>query len=315
MLLGPTGTGKSALALALAERLPAEIVSCDAYQVYRGLDIGTAKVDRETRARVPHHLVDCLDPREAMTMGAWVRRAEAAIAEIAARGRVPLLVGGTGLYLRALLRGMVRVPPTDARLRGRLRAMAARFGAPRLHRWLASVDPASAARLARADTQRIVRALEIALQDRRTWSERLAEEGSWSQGKERYPALKIGLDMEAGLLAQRLAARVEAFFCRGWVAEVEKLLAAGVPLEANAFQAIGYREIAQALARRLPPESAREVIVRRTRHYAKRQRTWFRREPGVVWLDAACDPQRLARTVLAHWEAFANAPREPGPSR
>jgi tRNA dimethylallyltransferase len=195
----------------------------------------------------------------------------------------------------------VETPARDEALRERLRRMAARHGPARLHRFLSSLDPASAARLAPADGQRVVRALELALLGGATWSERLAREGTWSAARERYRSLKIGLDLERGALVDRLAARVDAFFEAGLVEEVRSLLAAGVPESANAFKAIGYREVIAALGAGEDPDTVREAVKISTRRYAKRQRTWFRAEPGIVWLDAAEGPARLAARVVDLW--------------
>jgi tRNA dimethylallyltransferase len=303
VVLGATGTGKSSLALALAEELGGEIVGCDALQVYRHFDAATAKPTAAERSRVPHHLVDCVDPRRDFNMADFVRSAERIVADVAARGKIPIVAGGTGLYLRGLLRGIVDAPPRDAQLRRRLRAVADRRGAPSLHRWLGRLDPGSAARLAPGDTQRLVRALELALSGEPTWSERLRREGSWESGEERYPAVKIGLEMDRDLLNRRLDARVEGFFEAGLVQEVERLLEEGVPRQANAFKAIGYREILAGLERGLDVPAVIEEVKKNTRRYAKRQRTWFRKEPNVVWLDVSVGIARLVRSVKELWRS------------
>jgi tRNA dimethylallyltransferase len=283
--------------------LGGEIVGCDALQVYRGFDAGTAKPSRIERERVPHWLVDVADPRRDYSLADYVRDADAAIAGIVARGRVPVVVGGTGMYLRGLLKGVLPAPPRDEALRARLRRMTGRFGAQRLHRLLASVDPVTAGRVAPGDTQRIVRALELAAAPGETWSERLKQRGTWSGALERYRALKFGLDLDRDVLARRLAARVETFFAAGLPGEVVGLLASGVPETANAFKGIGYREILRATLERRDPESAREAIVVATRQYAKRQRTWFRKEQGLLWIDASLGAEALAATIVAAWHA------------
>jgi tRNA dimethylallyltransferase len=302
VIAGPTGTGKSEVAVLAAERIGGEIVGCDALQVYRGVTAGTAKPTAEQRRRVPHHLVDLADPRTPFTLGEYVTRAEAAIGAIAQRGAVPVVVGGTGMYLRGLLRGIVAVPPADPALRARLRRMAGRFGSARLHRWLSHLDPGSAERLPPADAQRVTRALEAALSGM-PWSRTLREEGTWSLGAERYPSLKIGLDLDRELHARALSARVDAFFAAGLVEEVRGLLAAGVPPSANAMKAIGYREVAAALARGVAPEQVKDEVERATRRYAKRQRTWFRAEPGLTWLDAGVPAPDLAAQIARLWDA------------
>ncbi len=230
-----------------------------------------------------------------------MRAADEAIRGIVGRGRIPIVVGGTGMYFRGLLRGVVESPGRDEALRGRLREMAARHGPERLRRWLSALDPASAARLSGADTQRIVRGLELALGGGETWSERLDRQGTWSSGGERYASLKLGLDMDREMLGQRLAARVDAFFDAGLAGEVRALLANGVPDAVNAFKAIGYREVLAALRAGEEPNGVREAVKNSTRRYAKRQRTWFRGEPGIVWLDAALGPECLAARIASLW--------------
>jgi tRNA dimethylallyltransferase len=247
--------------------------------------------------------VDCVDPRRDFNMADYVREADRIIAEVAARGRVPIVAGGTGMYLRGLLRGVVDAPPRDDRLRERLHAIAERRGAPRLHRWLSRLDPGSAERLPPGDSQRIVRALELALSGDETWSDRLRREGSWAEGKERYNVLKVGLDMERDALNARINDRVESFMDGGLVDEVERLLRSGLPREANAFKAIGYRELLSARGPGFDPAAVMEEIKKNTRRYAKRQRTWFRREPDVTWLDAAEGADTLAARVVRLWSA------------
>jgi tRNA dimethylallyltransferase len=311
VLLGPTGTGKSRLAVLVAERIGGEIIGCDALQVYRGFDAATAKPSADERARIPHWLVDVADPRRDYSLADYVREADAAIAAVRSRGGAPVVVGGTGMYLRGLLKGVVAAPARDDVLRVRLRALAARFGPARLHRWLERRDPSSAARVQPSDTQRIVRALELAVVSGPTWSDRLAIGGTWSRPDERYASVKFGLDLDRVSHRERVAARVDRFFASGLVAEVDRLLDQGVPEAANAFKAIGYREVLRARLGGRDPRAEREAIVLATRRYAKRQRTWFRREPGVVWLDASRDPGELAATIAAAWMR-ARAPEDGG---
>ena len=279
------------------------MVGCDALQVYRGLDAATAKPSRDERERVPHWLLDIADPRCDYSLAEYVRDADAAIAAILARGGVPVVVGGSGMYLRGLLKGIVAALPRDEALRARLTAQIARFGARRVHRLLATLDPESAKRVGPEDAQRIVRALELALLSGETWSATLARSGTWSGGEERYRALKFGLDLDRNVLASRLAARVGAFFEADLEGEVDRLLAQGVPETANAFKGIGYREILSAKRQRRDAADTREAIVVATRQYAKRQRTWFRKEPGLVWLDASSGIDALVATVVSAWNA------------
>jgi len=279
------------------------VVGCDALQVYRGLDAATAKPSRDERERVPHWLLDIADPRCDYSLAEYVRDADAAIAAILARGGVPVVVGGSGMYLRGLLKGIVAALPRDEALRARLTAQIARFGARRVHRLLATLDPESAKRVGPEDAQRIVRALELALLSGETWSATLARSGTWSGGEERYRALKFGLDLDRNVLASRLAARVGAFFEADLEGEVDRLLAQGVPETANAFKGIGYREILGAKRQGRDAADTREAIVVATRQYAKRQRTWFRKEPGLVWLDASSGIDALVATVVSAWNA------------
>ena len=279
------------------------MVGCDALQVYRGLDAATAKPSAKDRERVPHWLLDIADPRRDYSLAEYVRDADAAIAAILARGSVPVVVGGAGMYLRGLLKGIVAAPARDEALRARLNAQIARFGARRVHRLLATLDPATAQRVPPEDGQRIVRAIELALVSGETWSATLARSGTWSGGQERYRALKFGLDLDREALASRLAARVGTFFDADLPGEVERLLALGVPESANAFKGIGYREILRARSEGRDPAAMREAIVVATRQYAKRQRTWFRKEPGVVWLDASLGIDALVATVVGAWNA------------
>jgi tRNA dimethylallyltransferase len=233
-----------------------------------------------------------------------VHGAERAIRDVASRGRTPLVVGGTGLYLRGLLRGIVEAPARDPELRERLYAVARRRGARALHRLLQRLDPESAGRIASGDTQRLVRAIELAGSGAPTWSERLRDEGTWAAGRERFEALKIGLDMDRERLNRRLDQRVVRFFDAGLVDEVRRLLDTGVPPEANAFKAIGYREVLRALESGDDPRQVLEEVQRSTRRYSKRQRTWFRGEPGVVWLDAAEERGRLVDGIVERWRRF-----------
>lgn len=301
VVLGPTGTGKSALALELAARLGGEIVGCDALQVYRRLDAATAKPTAEEREKVPHHLIDYVDPGAPYSLADYVRDAERAIEGIAKRGRVPLVVGGSGMYLRGLLRGIVAAPPADLALRQRLRDMARRWGSPRLHRCLRRRDAAAAARIAPGDTQRIVRGLDLVLRGDPGLGPRLRSEGTWHDEMDRYPAVKIGLDASREILRPRLDARVERFFSTGLVEEVRALLDAGLAPRSNSLKAIGYREIVDALALGGDVQAAPERVKAHTWRFVKRQRTWFRKEPGVSWFDAAEPTGAIANRAQDLW--------------
>jgi tRNA dimethylallyltransferase len=251
-------------------------------QVYRGFDTGTAKPPAQARAQVRHHLIDVAEPGEDFSMGEFVRLAGAAIREISHRGNLPVVVGGTGLYIRGLLRGVFEAPRRDERLRARLRAMADRRGDAFLHRTLARVDPPAAVRIAPGDPQRIIRALEVYLLTRRPLSAFFHEEGF---GRELYPAVKLGIDLPREELYRRIERRVGRFVREGLFDETRRLLAAGYPESANAFKALGYREAVAAIRGTVTETEAVELIRRNTRRYAKRQLTWFRHETDVVWLD------------------------------
>jgi tRNA dimethylallyltransferase len=283
VLLGPTASGKSALALALAAETGGEIVNADALQVYRGLDIGTAKPSVEERRRVPHHLVDVLPPEASLSAGEFARLAAEAIAGIRERGRIPFVVGGSGLYLRALLGGMSPMPDVPPALRRWLRRETERSGLSSLRRWLRLLDPLTAARTTEGDTQRTLRALEVALAGGRPQPWWIARSPF---GDAAPHAIRVGLTLPRAVLYDRIAGRVSAMVAAGWVGEVDALLKAGLDPGLPAFQAIGYRQLAQHLRGEIDLDQAVEETVRATRRFAKRQLTWFRKEPNVAWFDA-----------------------------
>jgi len=295
-VVGATATGKSELAMALAGELSGEIVNADALQVYRGFDVGTAKPGAEERARVPHHLIDVLDPHERWSAGEFARRARAAIAGIRERGNVPIVVGGSGLYLRALFEGISPIPPGDPEVRSELRRALEEKGLPALAAELARVDPQTAARLGAGDTQRILRALEVARVSGRPLSSWIAEQPF---GTQRVDALRLGLTLPRTVLYDRIAGRVARMVERGWVEEVARLLARGLDPGLPAFQAIGYRQLVRHLEGEGSLEQAIGETVKATRRFAKRQETWFRREPDVTWFSAQ-DFNRRIFNVLEH---------------
>ena len=298
-IAGPTASGKTALAVDLARRLGGEILSADSQQVYRGLDAGTAKPTAEERAAAPHHLLDVAEPGEGMDAARWVALADAAIADISARGWLPVVAGGTGLYLRALLHGVAEAPGRDPALRARLEEEAAEGGRPALHRRLAEVDPAAAAKIGPNDLVRIVRALEIAAGGR-TQSELFAAHGFAGA---RYRFRLLALDVPRAELHARIDARVPHLFARGLLEETAALLArCGGRLPAKL--PIGYAEAAEVLSGRLElPEAVRRVQVAH-RRYARRQIVWLRREREVEWLAPPVDPAALAVDVTA-WRTAA----------
>lgn len=282
-IVGPTAVGKSAVALDLCHRLGGEIVNADALQVYRGFDVGTAKPSAADRRRVAHHLLDILEPDEPFSAGEFARRARLAIDEIRGRHRLPVLVGGSGLYLRALIQGISPIPPIAPELRRELGARLDVEGPEALRAELRRLDPATAERLAPGDSQRLLRALEVALGTGRTLSSWIAEKPI---GRGGVDAVQVALTLPRALLYDRIAARVGEMLADGWVDEVRRLLAAGLEPALPAFQAIGYRELAGHLAGEATLEQATERIVRATRQYAKRQLTWFRRQPDIAWFAA-----------------------------
>jgi len=297
VVVGPTAVGKSECAVLACERFGGEIISVDSMQVYRGLDRGTAKPGTGMRRRVPHHGIDLADPGEDFSLGDFVRHAEKAIVSIRMRRRVPVLVGGTGLYLRGLLKGIVEAPRRDESLRARLRALGERRGMVFLHRLLGRVDRDAAARLGPGDRQRLVRALEVFFAARRGLSDLIRDSPF---GRDRFASVKIGLNMDREALYRIIDARVERFFAQGLVEEVRRLLKAGCPESANAFRALGYRETLRHLRGEASLEETIVLTQRNTRRYAKRQWTWFRKEEGVTWFEIdPADPDRFGRP-LAH---------------
>lgn len=289
VVAGPTASGKTALAIALAERLGGEIVSADSQQLYRGLEVGTAKPTAAERAAVPHHLLDVVEPGEGMDAARFVALADAAIADVAARGRVPIVAGGTGLYVRALLHGVVDAPGRDPALRTRLEDEAARLGRPALHARLAAVDPEAAARIRPNDLVRVVRALEIAAGGR-TQSELFA---AHRFQPDRHPARILALDVPREALHARIDRRVEAMFAGGLLDEARALAARfgdAVPPKLP----IGYAEALACLRGALSLEEAIRRVQVATRRYARRQVIWLRREPGVTWVAPPFDVEDLA---------------------
>ena len=298
VLSGATASGKSAAALCLAERIGGEIVSADSMQVYRGMNIGTGKPDAECRRRVPHHLIDVVWPWEGFSAQRFVQGASAAIADIRRRGRVPLVVGGTGLYIRALTEGLFEGPSADWALRNRLVALAERYGTRHLHRRLAQVDPAAADAIHPNDLRRIVRALEVHEKTGRPIS---GEQRQFDRPEAARQRQLFILDRRRADLYARIDRRVERMMAEGWLEETRQLLADPAGLGREASQALGYRELAEHLVGRLPLEETVEVIKRHTRQFAKRQLSWFRRLADARWVAAAPEdtPEVLAERLHA----------------
>ncbi len=301
LLMGPTGSGKTELAAALAARLPLEIVSVDAAMVFRGMDIGTAKPSAELLERAPHHLIDLIDPAESYSAARFLADAGAAMQQIAARGRVPLLAGGTMLYFRALQSGLARLPAADPVIRRRLEERAAAEGWPALHAELARLDAASAARIRPNDRQRIQRALEVIELSGRPLSDQLGEDLRGAANRDDLPLVFAPADR--ALLFQRVAERFDDMLRRGFLDEVRGLRArgdlhAGLP----SMRLIGYRQLRQHLEGDTNLAEATDRAVAATRQLARRQLTWLRAEPGAEWFDAgdAGAPERIAARV-AEW--------------
>jgi tRNA dimethylallyltransferase len=278
VVVGPTASGKTELALRLAERFGGEIIGADSVQIYRGFDLGSGKPTADERQRAPHHLVDCAEPDEPFDAQRFAELAELALAEIRGRGRVPIVCGGTYLWVRALVRGLAPAPPADAAIRAEHAAFVAEEGRAALHARLAAVDPESAARLAPNDMLRVSRALEVHALSGRTQSAWHAEHGFRT---ERHPARLYGVARERDELDRRIALRTRAWLDQGWIDEVRALCARGHG-EARAMGSVGYRQIREHLDGQIPAADLEASIVRATRVFVRRQRTWLRDEP-VLW--------------------------------
>ena len=298
--LGPTAVGKSALAIALAQRLDGEIVSCDSTAVYRGFDIGTDKVPVDARAGIPHHLIDVAGPLEEYSAAHYARDAAAAIRAISSRGRLPILVGGTGLYYRALTRGFFPGPGRDTALRARLERVAARRGPERLHRMLQRVDPAAATRLHAADRLRVIRALEVFRLTGRPLTEHFA---STVPPLPDYEVTAIGLRIPADLTEARVARRVDAQFDGGLLDEVRGLLRSGVPETAHPFTGLVYRQALEHLHGLRDEAATRALIALENRRYARRQLIWFTKEPNLLWFYGAGERDETLHDVARALEA------------
>ncbi|MBA3972862.1 MAG: tRNA (adenosine(37)-N6)-dimethylallyltransferase MiaA [Candidatus Solibacter sp.] len=281
VVAGPTASGKSYLAIQLALEFDGEVVNCDSLQLYRGFDIGTAKPPPEELALVPHHLIDVLDPSQESNAGHWARMAAASVNQITGRGRLPVIAGGTGFYVRALLEGLAPGPERDPALRTRLASREERRPGF-LHRLLRHLDPATAARIHPNDLNKLTRAAEICIVARSPASEVFASRRAALEG---YRALKLVLNPPREALCRAIGSRTEAMWRGGLPEEVRRLLDAGVPPEAKPFESLGYKEALACIQGRMSRERAIELTIIGTRQYAKRQITWFRRESGVCWLD------------------------------
>jgi tRNA dimethylallyltransferase len=296
-IVGPTAAGKSALAVWLAERLGGEMLACDSTQLYRGFDIGTAKPSAAERRGIPHHLIDVLSSSEIATAGGYRHMAVAVLEELQRRGRLPIFTVGTGLYLRALLEGLADVPQRSEDLRERLRASSDEHPAGHLHRVLSRLDPEAARKISSADEQKLIRAIEVCLLTKKPLSEVHRTGRSPLQG---WRTLKVGLTPPREALNHRIHARTDAMLASGWLEEVRALLESRMSEHAKPFDFIGYRELRDVLHGDLTIDEARSAIQQATRRYAKRQLTWFRREPGVHWLTGFGDEPNV-QTEALNW--------------
>ncbi len=284
VIVGPTGAGKTRLSLDLAVRFGGEVISCDSQQVYVGMDIGTGKVSADERTRVPHHLLDVCKPDAEMTAARFIALADAAIADVVARGRIPIICGGTGLYVRALLLGLFEGPPASADVRRELIAL----GTVALHEELTRVDPTSAARIDRNDEKRMVRALEVFRLTGETMSAHQARHDHKTLPR-RYDARMVGLAPEREQLYAAIDARVDEMIAAGLEAEVEALRAAGYLPPLRSQQAIGYAELHDVAVGELERGRAIELIKRNSRHYARRQLSWYRPDQTITWYPSPAD--------------------------
>ncbi len=307
-ILGPTAVGKSTLGINLARRLNGEIVSCDSTAVYRGFDIGTDKVPYGQRCGIPHHMIDVVEPTEEYSAARFAREAADVIRGITARGRLPVVVGGTGLYYRALTRGFFPGPARDEPLRARLERVAGKRGVERLHAWLARVDPASARRIQSRDLKRIVRALEVYLLTGRPISDHFSETTSPLPD---YEVSAFAIRIPADAIADRVTRRVDVQFEGGLLDEIRGLLASGVPQTAHPFTGLVYRQALEHLNGVRDERATRELIVRENKRYARQQLIWFRKEPNLRWLYTAGEHDATLEEVvraLAVMEIRRDAP-------
>ena len=296
-IAGPTASGKTALGVELALRVGGEIINCDSVQIYQGIEIATAKPSAEEMRGVPHHLIDYVPPNVNYTAGDWARDAAAKIAEIEARGNVAILVGGTGFYLRSLRQPLFESPKTDETLRERLRAVRAAKGPEHLHKLLARVDPAAAAKLHPRDAVRVMRAVEVCVQTGRRFSEQQPNRAAPPDFAARIRLFVLDPPREE--LYERINRRTEQHFADGLVEEVKQLRAGGVKDSSNALGAHAYRRVAEYLRGERTLESAIEQSKQDVRNYAKRQKTWFRREEGALWLDGFGTDERIVDAMTA----------------
>jgi tRNA dimethylallyltransferase len=301
-IVGPTASGKSQLALFLAECFHGEIVNYDSVQIFRHIDIGTAKPTPEQRRLIPHHMIDLREPTEIFTAGDYQREARRVLQEICDRGKMPILAGGTGLYLRALTEGLFNGPTRSTYWRNRLEMIAERKGRGYLHNLLRRLDPAAASRIALRDKPKVIRALEVRLETGKALSRHLEERPR--QPLTGFEVHFIGLNPPREELYKRINDRVRQMFSAGLVQEVRQLLGKGIPPSAKPFEAIGYRHVIADLDSCIPEEETIRIIQRDTRRYAKRQITWFRKQPDVTWFDGPGDSDDIKKKVYQFVKPF-----------
>jgi tRNA dimethylallyltransferase len=306
-ILGPTATGKSALALSLAERYGGEIINCDSTAVYRGFDIGTDKLPIAERHGIPHHLIDIVEPTAEYTAAQYARDAAAVIRDIHARGRLPILAGGTGFYYRALTRGLFPGPGRDEATRARLESIAARRGVGFLHRMLRRLDRESAARIQPRDRKRMIRALEVFFLTGRPLTAHFVDTASPIADVDVVP---IGVRLPAAQISERVTRRVDAQFAGGLLDEIRTLLVRGIPETARPFGGLVYRQALEHLHGLRDEPSTRALIAQENRRYARRQLIWFRKEPNLVWLDGPGEARTTIAAAIRLLHERAAVPRE-----
>jgi len=304
VVLGPTASGKTALSLTLAERFKGEIVNCDSVAMYREFDIGTAKPSAADRARTPHHLFDCVAPTDHITAGEYARQARQVLEEIKSRGHLPILVGGTGLYLRALLEGLFPGPQRSEELRARLRERATSHGSKYLHRILRRLDRAAAEKIHANDVPKLIRAIEVCLASRKKMSDLWKQRGRDSLGG--FRILRLGLDPDRQPLYERINCRAQQMFEAGLVEETKNLFEK-YGNAAGPLASLGYRQAAQFIRGELTLAQALQAAQQAHRNYAKRQMTWFRREPDAQWLRGFGDDARIQAEAVNHIETSLSA--------
>ncbi len=304
VILGPTASGKTTLSIALAERFSGEIVNCDSVAVYREFDIGTAKPSQDERTRAPHHLFDFVDPLREMTAGEYARQARRVIAEVSGRGQLPIIVGGTGLYLRALLEGLFPGPQRSEESRERLRERVAERGSGYLHRILRRLDPASAEKIHANDAPKLIRAIEVCLASRQKMSD------MWQRGRDPltgFRILRVGLDPDRALLYDRINQRARKMFEFGLVEETKDLVQKYGD-KVRPLSSLGYKQAVQFLRGELTLEQSIQAAQQGHRNYAKRQMTWFRREPEVVWCKGFGDAPGIQQEVIGRVNNMISVP-------